>query len=701
MPSMIDLCFWVYSSDIIVRVIRGEEKRMLSFRLLILQSVAIAILVLGGCTKSTQSPNVLLLTLDTLRADALGCYGNATVKTPNLDRLAQEGALFENAVCQIPATLTSHTAIMTGRNPKSTGVRFRTGKVPAMEETLAEIFQSHGYQTAAFISSYVLASEFGLSQGFDCYELGTLKQGDKKTAEERRAEETIDQAISFFDSMSQKPFFLWIHLYDPHSPYDAPSPYSTMYDPDYNGTIRGTVAEITRLNASQGKEASERDLQHLRALYDGEVAYMDHRIGRLLSKLKELHLLENTIIAALADHGENLGEGGRFFHGGDLYQPAIHIPFLLRYSKHIPGGTRVSKLAQSIDLFPTLLELAGTPPMPGIEGHSLLPLLETNSDSPKPFEEKPAYLETEADILVDSTKLYGIRTETHKFLLNSAHRRSDAPLGVFTEIPLKGPTLAMMRIQGDPAIRLMAHVRYRTKELYQSRDFTALAALNTTVIHAETTGIEPLQQQAMAQKSFLATPKGWRLQMTPDIHRIARDYGLAQGWPVDWMVLEGVGVDASLPAIQKEGTFIIDQIELFAPALRFPNSPKFRNPFWVIEDFEKSIGLSNANEGAPHTLRTEWTNESLFGGQRQQKITIQFSDAIDPDDLDELYPIAVDPLEKNDLLKGASTKPDDRKLAENCRSLLNAWIARKGGLFDTQPLDASQMEALQALGYTK
>lgn len=660
-----------------------------------------SIAAITGCSSQPHSPNVLVLTMDTLRADALGCYGAANVKTPNLDKLAKEGVLFEDAVCQIPATLTSHTAIFTGRNPKSTGVRFRTAAVPATEETLAERFQSRGYQTAAFLSSYVLAPEFGLNQGFDRYDLGSIKNGKSKAADERRAEETIDQAINFLKNKSAKPFFLWIHLYDPHSPYNPPAPYSAMYDPNYTGTINGTVSEVARLNANRGKGASPRDLHHLRALYNGEVAYMDFHIGRLVTAMREIEILDNTIVAALADHGENLGENGRFFHGDDLYQPAVHIPFLLRYPKRIPQSMRIRQTAQSIDLFPTLLELASVPSVSGVEGSSILPLIDQTRQSSQSFKEKPAYLETEADTLADCNKLYGVRVNAHKFIYKSAHRRADVPLGVFTEIPLKGPTLVMLRIQGDPAVRFMAHVRYRTKELYQSRDFQALAALNTTIVHAETAGVEPLQQQAIAQGNFLPTPPDWRLQMTPDIYRIARDYGESQGWPVDWMVLEGVGVDASLPANRSEGTFTVDQIELYAPALRFPNSPQFRSPFWVIENFEEGEGLADSGEGAPHSIRNEWTNQPIFGGKRQQKIVLSFEDEIDCNALDELYRLSVDPHEQTNRLQKASLKSEDAQVADRCRSLLNSWMARAAGLFEPQTLDASQLEALQALGYSK
>ena len=655
------------------------------------------IVLISACSKSPDRPNILLFTLDTLRADAVGCYGNAQIKTPNLDKLAQEGVIFKDAMCQIPATLTSHTAIMTGRNPKTTGVRFRTGHVPAFEETLAERFKSYGYQTAAFISSSVLAPEFGLNQGFDKYEMGTLVKQEGKSNFERKAQETIDQAISFVHK-TNKPFFIWVHLYDPHTPYAAPAPYSTMYDAEYQGSMRGGVKEITRLNAFHGKGASPRDLRHIRALYDGEVTYMDHQIGRLIAVLEEKNVLDKTVIAAMADHGENLGEGGRFFHGDDLYQPATHIPFIMRYPEQIKQGAQVSRLVQSIDLFPTLMEITDIPMISGIEGASLLPLIAREENTTPDI--KPGFLETETDPSIKGNKLFGLRTEMHKYIYNAARRRSDVPLGVFCEIPLKGPSLVMLRIKGDESIRLMAHIRYRTKSLYQSRDFQALAQLNTTMVHAETPGVESLQKEAMQQNNFLPTPDGWRLQMTPDIYRIARNYGITNGWPVDWMVLEGVGVDASLPTNQKSGSFTIDQIEFYAPKLRFRKSPRYRNPFWVLEDFEgASKGLQDAGQGAPHSLKTQFPHEELFVGRRQQNITITFNDS--PDGIDELYNLKTDAVEQKNLVITNPVSEPDQQIINNSRLLLDAWIKRESGDMDIMELDTSQLEALQALGYTK
>jgi len=506
--------------------------------------------------------------------------------------------------------------------------------------------------------------------------------------------------------LEKQPFFLWIHLYDPHTPYDAPPPYGAMYDPDYTGPLRGSVEEITFLNATRGAKLSERDLQHLQALYHGEVTYLDHQIGRLLEALEKQDLLDRTVLVALADHGEALGEKGRFFHGDDLYQPAVRIPFLIRYPRMIAAGRRVAEMAQSIDLFPTLTELCEIPLIAGIEGKSLLPLISSTPTNTESYEKHPGYLETDADGVADSNKLYGLRTEEYKFIYHSAHRRPETPLGLFTEIPLKGPAIVLARVKGDPSVRLMAHIRYRTPELYTSRDLQALSRLNTTAVYAETFGTDPLHNQALKQPAFLPAPEGWRLQATPDLYHTARTYGLARGWPTEWMVLEGVGVDASLPGLQKSGTFVVDQFELYSPSLRYPPSPRFRSPFWVIEDFEapSAAGLVDAGEGPAHQIQTEWLQEPVFGGQKQLRITITFQDDPDPNRLDELFRVADDPREEHNRL-AETLEPDQNQIlldtVSRHREILDGWIAKPSGLLEIQELSPAQRQALEALGYTK
>lgn len=662
----------------------------------------LAALALASCGGG-ERPNVLLLTLDTLRADALGCYGHPIVQTPNLDRLAAEGALFGDAICQIPATLTSHTAIMTGRHPKTNGVRFRSAQVPESETTLAELFSANGYQTAAYISALVLHPRHGLDQGFDEYYLGSMQQNGRPAAPERRADETIGGAIQYLENRGEAPFFLWVHLYDPHTPYDAPEPYTAMYDEDYDGPLRGTVAEITRLTADRGAGVSERDLKHLEALYHGEVTYMDAQIGRLFHAMEEGGLFDNTIVAALADHGEALGERGHFFHGTELYRHSMRIPLLIRWPPGVRAGARIGPLVQSIDLFPTLLELAGIEGGGAAEGRSLAGLIRTGDENAPP--EAPGFMETEADPVSPANKLFALRTDEYKFIENSAHRRPETPLGLYAEIPLKGPAVIMARLRGDESVRLMAHIRYRTEALYASRDPAALAELPSTAVYAETVGTDPLHNEARSNANFLDAPEGWRLQMTPDLYRVAKEYGESRGWPTEWMVIEGAGVDASLPHVRDAGEFEIDQIELYAPGLRFPDTPKFRDPFWIVQDFEgpDAVPLADSGEGPPHQTAFSWREGPLFGGNRHLHVRIEYSEIIEPNDIDEIFAVLIDPDEETNLLQseqlGESDRRDVSQAAEDMRALLDKWRNAEGGALDPVEMDESTREALRALGY--
>lgn len=654
--------------------------------------VILICIVCMSCQSKNGKPNVLLITLDTVRADALGCYGNSTVKTPVIDKMAEEGALFEDAVCQIPATLASHAAIMTGCNPNTTGVRFGKAHIPDSVKTLAKEFTKARYETAAFISSQVLAPVYGLNQGFSRYDMGNLGE----QVFERRADATMDSAIAYLQQIHKKPLFTWIHLYDAHSPYNAPAPYTTQYDPEYQGTIKGSIQDITRLQSSHGETASALDLLHLRALYWGEVSYMDYQLGRLADVLRKQNVLDKTIIVIMADHGENLGEKQHFFHGNDLYWPSMHIPLIIRFPAVILPKTRLAELVQSIDVYPTLLELCGIQDKYRIDGQSLLPALIKQQDGQR-VDPLPAFMETEADPLCEADKLHGVRTKEYLYIFNQAHRQGEIPVGMMTEIPLRGPTIVMMRIKGDPAVRLMAHIRYRTRELYTSRDNTALAKLNTTILHAESFGTDPLHQQAAKQSSYLPPARGWRLQATPDLYHWAQSYGTANGWPTQWMVLEGVGVDASLPATQQQGAFAVDQIELFAPQLRFPNSPRFRNPFWIIADFEngKKEELVDSSAGPAHTITSKWLNEPVHGGTRQQEITITIKDATGSVVIDELYAISSDRNEEKNLIR------ENQPAADELRGLLQEQIKSSSRNNEVIEISPGQRKALESLGYIR
>ena len=306
----------------------------------------VGLVTLGSCKSgSAPSPsrlNLLLVTIDTLRADRLGCYGYSQIETPNLDKIARQGVLFENAVAPTPLTAPSHASMMTGVYPTVHKVRNTGGFVLSPSEPkLSKILQDQGWDTAAFIGSSVLKGRFGFNQGFAVYddEMPTSASGSALAEPERRAGEVVDRAVKWLDAQSGKPFFLWVHVYDPHIPYDPPDPFREKY----------------------------RDRP-----YDGEIAYTDQQLGRLFDTVARKSRPENTLIAVLSDHGESFSEHGEYTHGVFLYDSTLRIAFLMA-GGGIPAGLRVKQQARTIDLLPTVLDLMGGKAPPGTQGTSLAP----------------------------------------------------------------------------------------------------------------------------------------------------------------------------------------------------------------------------------------------------------------------------------------------------------------------------------------
>jgi len=327
--------------------------------------------------------NLVLVTIDTLRADRLGCYGNSHIETPNLDRIARQGVLFENAVTHTPLTAPAHASIFTGLYPTVHRVRDTGGFVlQASHATLAEVLHQQGWDTAAFVGSSVLKKQFGFNQGFAVYDDEMPKPDPRKMAAgdyaERRAGEVVDRAVAWLASQSGKPFFLWVHVFDPHSPYDPPSPFREKYS---------------------GRA------------YDGEVAYTDQELGRLFSAVDKKSPPADTLVAVLSDHGESLSEHGEYTHGVFLYDSTLRIAFLMA-GPGIPKGLRVKQQARAIDVLPTLLDLMGRPVPPGVQGTSLTPVF-----AGKPLPASEAYIETlYPKINMRWAELRGIRTDRWKYI---------------------------------------------------------------------------------------------------------------------------------------------------------------------------------------------------------------------------------------------------------------------------------------------
>jgi choline-sulfatase len=287
--------------------------------------------------------NLVVVTIDTLRPDHLHCYGYSKIETPSVDSIAASGVLFENAVAQTPLTPPSHASIFTGLYPTVHHVRDTGGFIlQPSSTTLATMLQQQGWDTAAFVSSAVLKKLFGLGQGFAVYDDQMPRPGNSRDFledPERRAGDTIDRALRWLDAQTGKPYFLWVHLYDPHLPYQPPSSFEERY--------------------------KERP-------YDGEIAYADRELGRLFEAVRKKSPADKTIIAVLSDHGESLGEHGEYSHGVFLYDATLRIAFLIS-GPGVPAGVRISEQARTIDFLPTVLELMGGKAPASVQGVSLTP----------------------------------------------------------------------------------------------------------------------------------------------------------------------------------------------------------------------------------------------------------------------------------------------------------------------------------------
>ena len=299
----------------------------------------------------------MLVTIDTLRADRLGSYGNLGLPTPNLDRLAAEGTMAPDAMVHVPLTRPSHFSLFSGLLPSQHGIRDNVAPGRGPETPLlAEVLQTAGFRTAAFVSSIVLASHTGLDRGFDTYsDKIERKAGESFFASklQKRGDETVQEAVSWLESNREARLFAWIHLYDPHEPYDPPEPYASRY--------------------------AERP-------YEGEVAWTDELVGRIDAALTRLELRDQTLLCVTSDHGEGMGEHREATHGFFIYQSTLAVPLFFRGPGVMPGG-RLPVTVRTIDLLPTLLELVGVPPPAAatFPGQSLVAALQGQEPPPEPL----------------------------------------------------------------------------------------------------------------------------------------------------------------------------------------------------------------------------------------------------------------------------------------------------------------------------
>lgn len=340
--------------------------------------VSVILVVAGLIAAETQKPNVVLISIDTLRADALGLYGNKQISTPNIDALGKSGMVFKNHISHIPMTLPSHISMLTGLLPIHHGVHDNhLGRLGKDKVSIATMFSRSGYRTQAFISSIILDHHFGLDQGFDNYDDNVqyaAEEAGVMVEYERNGEQTAGLVVKWISSNLKAPFFLFIHMYDPHTKYDPPEPYAEKY----------------------------------KNKYFGEVAYVDEQVGKILRALEPVR--KQTIVILTADHGEGLGDHQELTHGLLIYDSTLHVPFIIS-SPGLATGKVIGTQTRIIDITPTILEMAGLAPLNGIDGRSLLPLIRGES-----WTESDAFSESLYPLALGWHPQFSVRNSRWKYI---------------------------------------------------------------------------------------------------------------------------------------------------------------------------------------------------------------------------------------------------------------------------------------------
>lgn len=399
------------------------------------QSIYVVCLIASALTTATAAaprpPNIILITLDTVRADRVGFLGSTRGLTPNLDALARDSVVFTRAYSQVPLTAPSHATILTGTYPQFHQVE--DFQIPLRKDLpyAPELLRAQGYHTAAFIGAMVLDPAVGLARGFErgfeTYDAGFHQQRpgeDRYDSVERRGDEVVEHALTWLNQHGHDPFFIWVHLYDPHDPYDPPEPYKSKYSA---------------------------------APYDGEIAYADFAVGKLLSQLKARGLYDGAIIAVMSDHGESLGEHGEDFHGFFLYDETIHVPLVIKLPTSISQKKRIENRVELVDVLPTILQAVGVAVPKEVQGESLLGMMTESVGAAHPSPDRPAYAETEyGHLSYGWSSLRALRTD--KYLYIDAPRRElyDSSVDASASRNLSATSVA---VTGTLAVELDAFVQ--------------------------------------------------------------------------------------------------------------------------------------------------------------------------------------------------------------------------------------------------
>jgi arylsulfatase A-like enzyme len=378
------------------------------------EAIARGISAPSSASEGELPTNVLLVTIDTLRYDFIGACGDQITETPTMDALARDGVIACRTIVPQPNSNAMHASLLSGLYPNSHGSRFHmVDRMSPDVPTLGEILREHGYQTGGIFSWISFEGEFsGLDRGFDTYQgyvvnlPGALDNSALRSAAaayrrlreyvaiirtsdmivnpgdaleesiDGQADVTTDAALRWFDQLDERPFFLWLHYFDPHYPYSPPPPYDTMYESDYSGPPSGDIHTIWGIQLGEIEIEPDSPLnRHLIALYRGEITYTDAHLGRVIEAIDSRGLADNTLVIVTGDHGESFGENSQWFHSHSLHNSAIQVPLIMRMPGRLPVA-EVMLPVSSIDIKPTILDLLGFPTPPIVEGVSILPIIE-------------------------------------------------------------------------------------------------------------------------------------------------------------------------------------------------------------------------------------------------------------------------------------------------------------------------------------
>ena len=347
--------------------------------------VLMVLFLLPGCgirrPGTVPGCNVLLISLDTLRADHLSCYGYKRATSPQIDQVAKEGVLFENAVAASNWTTPSHMSMLTSLYPSAHGIQNEAMSLGEAVPTLAEVLVKRGYTTAAFVTGPMLSHRLGFSNGFQVYDDFTATLMCETNLFDDHAAYSAgifnvptdhlitDLATLWLKQHGQEKFFLFLHYWDCHSDYIPPAPYDRLFDPGYQGKENGR--DIGPRKPQIEGRIAPKDLAHLIALYDGEIAHTDDHVGQVLQLLRDMGVAEKTLVIIVSDHGEGFLEHGKILHGNSMFEELIHVPLILRLPGVIPAGRRINDNASQVDVMPTVLGLLGIAEPAGLQGIDL------------------------------------------------------------------------------------------------------------------------------------------------------------------------------------------------------------------------------------------------------------------------------------------------------------------------------------------